>query len=160
MIYVISDIHQLALNDVIHLCKEYSKLVYEIDTNNVQTDSLYYKETLKQTLKKTKTMISLTEDNLQLFKDRKIVKDYLFDTILSSDFLRIENTVYEIPEEISPQPSFLDFLYKLSTFVAEEVDYDKLETHSPTTSFIICKNVKKEVADILLLEKVLIKNGK
>lgn len=160
MIYVISDIDKLALNDIVHLCKEYPNLVYEIDTNNVQTDSLYYRDMLKTTLKKTKTMISLTEDNLQLFKDKKIVKDYLFDIILSSDYLRIENIVYEIPEDIFPQPSFLDFLNKLSTFIAEEVDYDKLETHIPTTPFIICKNVKTELSDILLLEKVLIKNGK
>lgn len=160
MIYVVSDIHQLALTDILHLCKEYPKLVYEVNTNTLQTDSVYYKDTLKEKFKKTKMMFALTEDHLQFYKDTKTVKDYIFDQIISSDYLRIENTVYEIPEEISSQSSFIDFLYKLSGFVAEEVDYDQLPNHIPTTSFIICKNVKRDISEIIHLEKVLLKHGK
>ena len=87
---VISDINQLALNDIIHLCKQYPFLIYEISTKTIQDDSKYYKNLLKSHVKKTKVILNITEDHLNLYKTKGLVKDYILDELLSfTDYFRI-----------------------------------------------------------------------
>lgn len=159
MRFVISSLSKFALNDVLTLCKTYQGLLYELDTPSslIPDDSIYYRMKLKEFLPKTQDILNFREDTLLDFKEKNTIKDYLYDYLITFNFIRLENVVVKLPEEIDSISfnfqNFFEVFPTLPTFSAKEIS-DK-DTEKLDTDFIIFKDPKVDVKDILILQQLL-----
>ncbi len=158
--YAISSLDLFALNDIAHLLKNHSNLLYELDTEKDPSDALYYRDFLLKNYPQRKSILNFTGDFLEDFKNQKI-SDTLFERLLTFSFIRIEDTLYEVPED--KKLSFDDFFkyhfpfdfhqFSSLCFSSPEEDLEGKEA-----DIFIFRNPKRDIFDIILLEQELKKH--
>lgn len=154
--YAISSLDRFALNDVTHLLKNYSNLLYELDTEKDPSDALYYRDFLLKNFPQRKSILNFTGDFLEDFKNKNL-SDVYFEKMIEFDFFRIENTIYELPEKsLVFDKFFTDFFPSCHHYSAlewsspEEINYE--------AEVFIFRNPKRDIFDIILLEQELKKH--
>lgn len=156
--YAISSLDRFALNDVTHLLKNYSNLLYELDTEKVPSDALYYRDFLLKNYPQRKSILNFTGDFLDDFKDGNL-SDTLFERLLTFSFIRLEDTLYEVPDKKLSFEDFFkyhfpfDFHQFSSLCFSSEEDLEGKEA-----DLFIFRNPKRDIFDIILLEKELKKH--
>lgn len=158
--YAISSLERFALNDITHLLKNYSNLLYELDTEKDPSDALYYRDFLLKNFPQRKSILNFTGDFLEDFK-KQIISDTLFEKLLTFSFIRIEDILYEVPED--KKLSFENFFKSHFPFEFHQFSslcfssQEELEEGKEVDIFIF-RNPKKDIFDIILLEQELKKH--
>lgn len=136
-----------------------SKSYYEINYREDQGELPYYrKELIKhKSLKKIPSILSLEEVFLKEFNS-DIMRDYLYEELITYDYFRIENRVFQLlDEEIPPFKSFFNEYESLPEFSCEIINEEQLE-HYPQNGidFVIFQPVKDKIG-IIPYQKTLLK---
>lgn len=146
--YIVSSLTHFALNDVLHLLIKNPDLMYEIDTLFDQDDSVYYLDEIKSHSSISKNVLNFTGDFLKEFKEGKI-RDYIYDLLLTFNYFRIENKLYETEYMIKDYYSFFNNIKSLKYIEVVEVNsFDD----KPESEIYIFKNPVNDLIDIKLLE--------
>ena len=154
-LFVISDLSKFAFNDIHHLLLRYKHLplLYEANYTEDGNDDIEYVNRIRQIPKKPIGILKLNG----IFKDEFIkdqyIRDYLYAYLISFDFFRIDDKVYQIKEPISSVDKFVSVLTQQSYYSAEETN--TCEFNQIKSNFVIFSNPIHEVNDIVILDKFL-----
>jgi len=151
---VLSSLNKLSLIDIVTVFyARPDKAIYEISVLDDPQELPYYRQMLleDQKLKKIRAVLSLEEQALEDFNDKKI-KSYIFEELITYQFFRVENTLYSLEEGIPGFSTFFDDIQQLPTYSITLID-DLPETTAFKTDFVIFKPQQDKI-DIIKFQKL------
>ncbi|MCA9495852.1 MAG: hypothetical protein KC589_02830 [Nanoarchaeota archaeon] len=154
-LFVISDLSKFAFNDIHHLLLRYKHLplLYEANYTEDGNDDIEYVNKIRQIPKIPSGILKLNGVFKEEFIKDQHIRDYLYAYLISFDFLRIDDKVYQIKEPITSVDKFVSVLTQQSYYSAEETN--NCEFNQINSNFVIFCNPIHEVNDIVIFDKFL-----
>lgn len=154
-IFVISDLSKFAFNDIHHLLLRYKHLplLYEATYTKEGNDDIEYVKGIRNIPKKPIGILKLDGIFKREFNKDKFIRDYLYAYLISFDFLRLGDKVYQIKDPITSRENFPDMILNQQSYSSEETntcEFDQIQSN-----FVIFSNPINEVNDIVIFDKFL-----